>query len=145
MKRRKPAKYLLKTKDVIQTYYKNQVVVKAAEEMKKDPEGKEYQMREEMHRDTVKWHLCMAGLTGFFLDHAVKYFNKAINEAEMGSSAWAVAVMEKNRPKTTRQKNKLGSLLLCLSNCSRIISPGRWLGPDGCCFLAVRQRVAFGR
>jgi len=49
MKRRKPAKYLLKTKDVIQTYYKNQVLVKAAEEMKKDPEGKEYQMREEMH------------------------------------------------------------------------------------------------
>jgi hypothetical protein len=38
----------------------------------------------------------MAGLTGnsFFLDQAGEYFNQAINEAERGSSAWAVAAME---------------------------------------------------
>lgn len=91
------AEYLLEVRDVFQTYYDHPLVIRAAEEMRTDPEGHEYQMAAEMSRDKGRYCLYVASLTGnsVFLNQAAGHFDKAVREAEQGTSAWAVATMEK--------------------------------------------------
>ena len=103
---RRAAEYLFEARDLLKTYYAHPIVKEAAAEMKTDPEGHEYQMLAEMYRDRGKFFLYVAGLTGdaFFLSHAHWFFEKAIENAEKDTSAWAVATMEREITKRIKGK-----------------------------------------
>lgn len=93
----KAADYLLEARNVIKTYYCNQDAWERAKTLKTDAEGHEYQMAAEVCRDEGKYFLCAASLTGnnVFVKEAIVSFEEAISLAEKGTSAWAVAIMEK--------------------------------------------------
>ncbi len=94
---KRAAEYLYEAREVFRTYYYNPTVLEAASAMKTDPEGNEYQMLAEMNRDQGKFYLYAAGLTGesFLTAIACQCFEEAIKNAEEGTSAWAVATMER--------------------------------------------------
>lgn len=94
---RKAADYLLTAKGVFLKYYCNRHVQETARETRRDPQGHEYWMRAEMFRDFGKFLLYLAELSGNpqYLEHAVEVFTRAIEASEAGTSAWAVASMEK--------------------------------------------------
>jgi hypothetical protein len=90
------ADYLQEARDVIITYYQNEVVQKAAARMTHDAESHEYQMLSEMQRDKAKQMEKLAALTGnnVFLQTAVCYYQRAIQSAIAGSSASFLTTME---------------------------------------------------
>jgi len=93
----KADRFLTEVKDVILRYCFHTRVQQEAAAMKTDSEGHEYQMQAEMYRDKGRMCLKLAELTGLtcYLDSAIRAFQSAINCAEQGTSAWAVAIMEK--------------------------------------------------
>lgn len=94
---RKAADYLLAAKGVFLKYYCNRHVQETARETRRDPQGHEYWMRAEMFRDFGKFLLHLAEISGNpeYIEHAVMVFDKAIEASEAGTSARAVATMEK--------------------------------------------------
>lgn len=97
----KAAEYLSEAVKVFKNYYEHPRVKKEAQTLKTDPKGHEYQMAAEMARDKGKYWWRYGQLTGYklSLDFAVWEFERAVSLAEKGTSAWALASMEKEMVK----------------------------------------------
>src|SRR3990170_1203570 len=94
---KRAANFLREARDVIGVYYYNETVWERAKQLKTDAEGHEYQMAAEMCRDEGKYWLKVAGLLGnpVLVQRAIESFKEAIGLAETGTSAQALATLEK--------------------------------------------------
>ena len=91
------AEFLFEARDVLKVYYYHPEAWKVARVLKNDAEGHEYQMAAEMCRDEGKYWLKVAGLLGnpVLVQRAIESFKEAIGLAETGTSAQALATLEK--------------------------------------------------
>ena len=91
------ARFLREAREVVEQYYYDPHAWEVAKAMKTDAHGNEYQMASEMCRDEGKLHLYIYHLTlePSQLQLAIESFDEAVNLAEQGTSAFAVATMER--------------------------------------------------
>ena len=101
---KRAANFLREARHVIGVYYYNETVWERAKQLKTDAEGHEYQMAAEMCRDEGKYWLRVGAFLGnpLLIDKAIESFEETISLAETGTSAAALAMIERETAKRTK-------------------------------------------